>query len=119
MGVARRVYLYTVSFVALAAVAIGVHDLLALFVGRFVDESRVIVGESGEIREQASFAIALVVVGLPVWLIHWWLVLRGSRGGDARAMEERGSAVRSLDLNLVRAITAAIFVSTALSLGSA
>jgi hypothetical protein len=120
MGAARRLFLYAVSFIGLAAVSIGVHDLLSLVFAQLLDAfgSSVVVGDGGDIRQQASFAIAVVVVGSPVWLITWRLAQQGARGNDRRALEERGSAARALYLSLVRAISALVFGITAVELGT-
>ncbi len=116
MGVARRIYLYVVSLLALAAVGVGFQNLLTVMVGQVVDSlgSSVIQDGGGVTRGQTSLAIALLVVGTPVWLIHWWLAQRGTRGTDEHAAEERGSALRAFHLSLVRAIA----IITLVGLGS-
>ncbi|MEK7862819.1 MAG: DUF5671 domain-containing protein, partial [Chloroflexota bacterium] len=52
-------------------------------------------------REQASLAIALLLVGIPAWWIHFRMAERA-----ARALAERASALRSLYLHLVVFVTA-------------
>src|SRR5439155_1576756 len=48
-------------------------------------------------REQASLAIALLVVGTPAWWIHFRMAERAARA----AVEERASALRSLYVHVV------------------
>jgi hypothetical protein len=52
-------------------------------------------------REALSGAIALMVVGLPLWLIHWALVQRMAAGEGEKAAAERNSIVRSAYFSLV------------------
>src|SRR5580765_8008120 len=57
---------------------------------------------AAQYREQASLAIALLVVGLPAWVIHFRIAQRAA----LRSVEERGSALRSFYLHLVVFVTA-------------
>src|SRR5438045_536045 len=57
---------------------------------------------AAQYREQASLAIALLVVGLPAWIIHFRIAQRAA----LRSIEERGSALRSFYLHLVIFVTA-------------
>ncbi|MEO5918665.1 MAG: DUF5671 domain-containing protein, partial [Candidatus Limnocylindrales bacterium] len=105
MQAVRRIYLYVMSGVALAVVAIGVSTLLEVFLDALgLTHGPSYSGGSGS-REQLSLAIALVLVGFPVWAIHWWFVQRGldERRGDTES--ERGSAVRALYFSIVLAVT--------------
>jgi hypothetical protein len=94
--IARRLYLYFVLAVSLIALAIGLVNLLEIaFVaidGAFQDG--LLVGEDAELyREQLSLNLALTLVALPIWLIHWWLIERALR--DVAAADERASAIRA------------------------
>ena len=108
MGVARRLYLYAVSSFSLAVLAAGLYNLLALGLGRAADalgSSFLVGGSGGDIgREQVSLAIALVVVGAPLFAIHWTFVGRGWRGTDASAGEDRHSAIRAFHMAFVATI---------------
>src|SRR5437773_985801 len=53
-------------------------------------------------REQASLAIALLVVGLPAWLIHFGMAQRAAQ----RSIEERAASFRSFYVHLVVLVTA-------------
>lgn len=99
MEIARRLYLYFVLGVSLIALTIGLINLLELaFV--VIDgalQGGLLVGEDAELyRDQLSSNLALTLVALPIWLVHWWLIERALRGEDAA--DERGSLVRALYL---------------------
>jgi hypothetical protein len=53
-------------------------------------------------REQASLAIALLLVAVPAWYLHY----RAADGAARRSSQERGSALRSAYLHLVILVTA-------------
>lgn len=111
--IVQRAYVYAVALVAVHMVVLGVANILRVlaelalgapsggFTGLpfvFADVSRA----RGEIyREQASLAIALVVVGAPAWWLHFRMAQRA-----ANALEERSSALRSLYVHLVVFVTA-------------
>ncbi|HEV8536279.1 MAG TPA: DUF5671 domain-containing protein [Candidatus Limnocylindria bacterium] len=109
----QRAYFYLVSLVAIHMVVLAVANLLRVgaemamnapsggFTGLpfvFNEFSR----PSNQYREQASLAIALLVVGLPAWLIHFSVAQRAA----GRAIEERASSMRSFYLHLVVVVTA-------------
>ncbi|MEO8463192.1 MAG: DUF5671 domain-containing protein [Chloroflexota bacterium] len=101
MQAVRRIYLYAMSGVALAVVAVGLSTLLEVLLDALgLTHGPANYGGSGS-REQLSLAIALVLAGFPVWAIHWWVVQRGldPRREDTEA--ERGSAVRALYFSIV------------------
>lgn len=63
----RRLYAHLVALVSLVAFAIGLGSLLdALF-----EQTVAVTGSSEAWRDQVSWSLTLVVVGLPVWLAHW------------------------------------------------
>src|SRR5712691_7002342 len=114
----QRAYFYLVALVAIHMVVLAVANLLRVgaelalgapsggFTGLpfvFNEFSR----PAAQYREQASLAIALLVVGLPAWIIHFRIAQRAA----LRSVEERGSALRSFYLHLV------VFVSALLVFG--
>jgi hypothetical protein len=104
MQTVRRLYLYGMSGITLAVLLTGLNNLFvvvfhAFGLGRGVLGS----GTSGD-REQLSLAIALTVVGLLVWTVHWLLVERSLRPENRAGEEERASAIRALYLSLVLAV---------------
>jgi hypothetical protein len=109
----QRAYFYLVALVAIHMVVLAVANLLR--VGAEIAMGAPSGGFTGlpfvfnefsqprELyREQASLAIALLVVGLPAWGIHFRIAQRAA----LRSVEERGSALRSFYLHLVVFVTA-------------
>ena len=101
IGTVRRLYFYTVSFVALMMAAIGVslaleHILEALF------------GPAVLSRSAAALAggLALTVVGAPLWALHWWLTQRYVNDIPV----ERRSLIRKLYVYLVLVVAVAGFL---------
>jgi hypothetical protein len=105
MGIVKRLYLYGVSAISLFVLAAGIENLLAVSLRQVADAlgATVIAGESSG-REQISLAIALVVVGGPIFAIHWWLIARGWNGADEVAADDRRSAIRAFHMALVATV---------------
>ena len=100
----RRLYFYLVLYASLSMVLVGLATL-----GRVLLEQLFGATSSGvgfglfggreQFREQTALGIALTVIGLPVWLVHWRAVgdwLSGPNGED-----EQGSGLRRLYLYAV------------------
>ena len=85
MKTIRRIYIYAVAFVSLEVVVWAVISL-----GRTLFADELIGGDVG----QLAGALAFVLVGLPVFILHWWLAQRDS----AKSSQEHFSAVRALFL---------------------
>src|SRR5919201_218569 len=109
----QRAYFYLVALVAVHMVVLAVANLLRVageilfhappggFTGLpfiFADLNH----PSDVYRQQASLAVALLVVGLPAWIIHFGYAQRVAR----RAPEDRASAWRSFHIQLVVFVTA-------------
>lgn len=94
MDLARRIYVYTASLVGLSVFAIGATRLLSTVIVELLGGRGRLLVESGA-PSDLSLAIALVVTGLPVWLIHWGLAQRWLRGPDEAVVGERRSTVRA------------------------
>jgi len=116
MGTAKRVYLYIVSAISLLVLCVGLYDLVAYSLGGLADAFGATVLGGGTGREQVSLAIALVIVGLPVFALHWRLVGRGWRGTDAAALEDRRAPLRALHLGLVATVALAFGTFAALQI---
>jgi hypothetical protein len=110
--VIQRAYVYAVALVSIHMVVLGVANLLRVlaeialgapsggFTGLpfvFADFNR----PRDLYREQASLAIALLLVGTPAWWWHFRLAQR-----SAKAVEERASALRSAYVHVVVFVTA-------------
>ena len=58
--------------------------------------------------EQASAAIAMIVVAGPIYALHGWFAGRGLHGETEAALDERRSAIRALYLGRHRSIARGI-----------
>jgi hypothetical protein len=109
----QRAYFYAVALVAIHMLVLGVANLLR--VGAEIALNAPSGGFTGlpfvfaefnrprELyREQASLAIALLLVGVPAWLVHF----RTAQAAALRDAFERVSALRSLYIHVVVFITA-------------
>ena len=109
----QRAYFYVVLLVAVHMIVLGVANLLR--VGAEIALGAPSGGFTGlpfvfaefnrpreQYREQASLAIALLLVAVPVWYVHY----RAADGAARRSVQERGSALRSAYLHIVVLITA-------------
>jgi len=109
----QRAYFYVVLLVAIHMIVLGVANLLR--VGAEIALGAPSGGFTGlpfvfaefnrpreQYREQASLAIALLLVAVPAWYLHY----RAADGAARRSLQERGSALRSAYLQLVVLITA-------------
>ena len=108
MQTARRLYMYLMSGVSLGVLLVGLSSLLTVTLhAAGIGRGELAGGTTGD-REQLSLAIALIVVGLIVWTIHWLLVERSLRGNQPGREQERRSAVRALYLTVVLTVLLAI-----------
>ncbi|MEP6694487.1 MAG: DUF5671 domain-containing protein [Chloroflexota bacterium] len=109
----QRAYFYVVLLVAIHMIVLGVANLLRVgaeialgapsggFTGLpfvFADFNR----PREQYREQASLAIALLLVAVPAWYLHY----RAADAAARRSLQERGSALRSAYLHIVVFVTA-------------
>ena len=87
MKTIQRIYLYAVSLISMEVILWG---MIGLARSIFSDSS------SGGVS-QLSQALALILVGVPVFGIHWWAAQRSANQDE----EERSSGVRALFLYAV------------------
>ncbi len=85
MSTIRRLYLYAVTFVSLLVITWG---LIGLARSAFAGDE---IG--GDVTRLAG-ALALIFVGIPVFLLHWWLAQKGAQEDE----EERYSYIRAVFL---------------------
>ncbi len=85
MQTVRRLYLYAVSIVSLEVVLWGSIGLA---------RSIFAAGEVGAEASRLAGALALILVGIPVFLIHWWLAQRFA----SSEVEERSARTRAVFL---------------------
>ncbi|HEX9738909.1 MAG TPA: DUF5671 domain-containing protein [Candidatus Limnocylindria bacterium] len=107
MQAARRLYLYLLSGVSLGFVLFGLQSLVRVLLETFGMRGDVLSGQL-DASQQLSGALALVGVGTPVWLLHWWFAERSIRPEHDPSDAERQSALRALYFGLVLAILMAI-----------
>ena len=111
-SVIQRAYVYIIALVAVHMIVLGVANLLRVIAeialgapsGGFTGLPFVFAEFNRPrdlYREQASLAIALLLVGVPAWWIHFRIAERA-----ARVVPERVSALRSLYLHAVVFVTA-------------
>lgn len=85
MQTIRRLYLYAVALVSLETVLWGTIGLArSIFAGETIGDSAI----------RLAGALSLILVGIPVFLLHWWLAQRGA----LRDIEERSTRLRALFL---------------------
>jgi hypothetical protein len=114
MQAARRLYLYAMSGITLAIIAVGLATLLDVAItGTGILEHP--YGDSNS-RQQLSQAVAMLGVGIPVWAVHWWIVQRGLAAGRPDRDAERGSPIRAAYVTIVLLVTLLIWVNAASSL---
>ena len=88
MRTIRRLYFYAVAFISLEVVLWGLIGLL-----RSIFVPAVIGGSATRLAE----ALALILVGMPVFGLHWWVAQRDAR----RDMDEHASGIRAFFLYAV------------------
>src|SRR5262245_9416643 len=102
LTIVRRLYLYAAAFIGLQMLAVGARDLLGTLLERLLAPPA--LGSAGQATIRLSASAALLLIGLPLWAIHWWFVQRSA----ARAEEQR-SSLRRLYAYLVL-LVAVLFV---------
>ncbi len=104
MIAARRVYLYLVAFIALWTTAWGATDLARTLIDALFPGSGT---TAAAVRREVAWAGAALIVGVPIWLLHWSLAVRAAR----RDEEERRATLRRLYLYAVMAVATAAAAS--------
>jgi hypothetical protein len=115
----RRLYYYLVSGVGLALVAWGMAHLMGALIAFVGYRSQQVLGAQlvfqfgpDWFREQVSLNVALLLVGIPVWVRHWRTmdVIAAKTAGRAGALERR-ALLRKTYLYLVVFIGAIVLLS--------
>jgi hypothetical protein len=96
IGTLRRLYYYGLSFVGLMLSASGA-VVLVDYVADTFDTGQILSRGQG----QLAFALAITIVGTPIWLFHWWLAHKAIR----RFPSETRSLSRKVYLYLVLAVS--------------
>ena len=119
MATAKRLYLYVVSATGLGMAIFGAVSMLHLLLNKIgvgPQSSAASSLTSNADKDQLSVAIAVGVVGLALWLIHWAIAERMVRGSSEVAAAERASIVRSVYFAVVMAVTLGAAASLAVQL---
>lgn len=89
----RRLYLYLVAAIGLAALLIGLSGDLSVLI-------RSLAGAAfgSDLREQLAWFTAAMVAGLPVWIISWRQTELGAEAVGPQGDEERRSLIRKIYL---------------------
>jgi len=106
---AKRIYLYSVLGVTLIPLLWGLTDLLHVALRGLASTigAREMVG-AGIVADQISWALALVVVALPIWAFHLGLVRRTLQGSPGLVADERASPIRATYFFLVLVASGAV-----------
>ncbi|MCH8350478.1 MAG: hypothetical protein IIB29_09520 [Chloroflexi bacterium] len=107
VGTLRRLYYYGLSFVALMFSASGAVMLVDYVADSFGGPEILARGAT-----QLAMALALILVGVPIWLFHWWLAHQAVR----RFPSETRALSRKVYVYLVLAVSAALGASGLVSL---
>ncbi len=71
MNTMKRLYIYGVSFVALVVTASGTSLLFRYLLDQLLDRNI-----AGDLAEQLSLSVAMIVVAAPLWTVHWIMAQR-------------------------------------------
>lgn len=113
----KRLYLYTVLGITLAVMLIGLNDVVRIafdVIGDAVASRSYI---SDDLRAELSWALALLIVSVPLFLVHAVLVRGTLAGAPLVVAEERACSTRATYFFLVLAGTGLIAVVRAFELG--
>ncbi len=103
MTSSRRLFSYTMAFAGLLTALYAITSLLALAAATLTLGSNTLLGAE-DLRSRASFYLAALIVGLPLWLGFWLAAQRRL----ARSPEERNARERRLFLGAVFATTSVV-----------
>lgn len=115
MNAARRLYLYGVAAISLLALCFALVNLVTLALARLgfaLVEDDILAGDDA-LRRSAVFSVALALVTLPVWTLHWWLAERAADGPDE---DDRTSLIRAGYLLAVVGVAFIVLVVRAVDL---
>jgi hypothetical protein len=104
----KRTYLYAVLGIALAVMLIGLTDIARVALERAADVFRSRSYVSDAMRTELSWALALVIVATPVFLVHLGLVRRTLHGPATAVADERACASRATYFFIVLIATGVI-----------
>jgi len=103
MRTIRRLYFYLIALISVETVVWG-----SIYLARTIVKTGVVISQTSDMAGGGS----LVLVGLPIFLLHWWVAQR-----DAfRDEEERSARIRALFLYAIRISTLVAIVQSELAI---
>ena len=106
MSTVRRVFFYVLALITLGILTAGLINLLSLSFDTIL--ARFTLAEIGDIKQQLSLGIAMVVIGGPLWFLFWGTIQRHT----ANNADEAGSSLRAFFLNFVLIVSAFVTAVT-------
>lgn len=100
MSTVRRVFFYVLAIITLGILSAGLRNLLSLSFDAIL--ARFTLAQVGDLRQQLSLGIAMVVIGGPLWFLFWSMIQHHVK----RNAEEGGTALRTFYLNLILLVSA-------------
>lgn len=111
MRTVRRLYLYMMTAVGLATLAVGLDRIAETALDQLlaVLGPATLVGPYSEtVRSNLSLGLSLVAVGGPLWVIHWWFAQRGVGARTPAGEAERTAPVRAFYLAFVEFVAGVV-----------
>jgi hypothetical protein len=106
----RRLYLYLMDFIGLGTMISGIVYLLGVVFDRLFDAfTTARIFSAGWWGEQLSLSLALLLVGVPIWIYYWRKILQMVEEGG---VAERGARSRRIFLYAVLGFSIIAAVST-------
>ena len=88
MSTVRRVFFYILTVITLGILTAGLINLLSLSFDTIL--ARFTLAEIGDVKQQLSLGIAMVVIGGALWFLFWGTIQRHA----AKDADESGSSLR-------------------------
>ncbi len=106
----RRLYLYLMGFIGLGTMVSGIVYLFGVLFDRiFSTFSTAVIFSAGWWSEQLSLSLALLLVGVPIWIYYWQKIINLVHEGG---VAERGTRSRRIFLYAVLGFSIIAAVST-------
>ena len=106
MSTVRRVFFYILTLITLGILTAGLINLLSLSFDTIL--ARFTLAQIGDVKQQLSLGIAMVIIGGPLWFLFWGTIQRHA----ADVADELGSSLRAFFLNFVLIVSAFVTIFT-------
>lgn len=104
MSTVRRVFFYVLAIVTLGILSAGLRNLLSISFDTIL--AGFTIGQVGDLRQQLSLGIAMVIIGGPLWILFWSTIQRHAENDAA----ERAAPLRAFYLYFVLIVSAFITI---------